>query len=511
MVSILLVDDERIVIDGISSVIRKQLPEIEIVATALSGREAVEAALLRKPDIILIDVRMPGMSGIDALRELARLRVESLPILLTAYERFDIAQEAFGLGVFSYLVKPMNQERLVSTLREAMLRVIERGRDQLDVYAYRDKIEAYKPLLEEALFFSLIHSRLEERELNKRCADLGFDASHGALLAIGFRSQAERPDIEELRATLSYRNRAVLGSPISGALPVFLPLLGDQDLALFLHGLKRILLELRPSSLRFCVCAPIALSEFNRVWPRLLGALASPGQGELALIGDSPDQAPISAEDSSRRHSEKECILAARNGEWEGARAHFFAYLARLRLCPALSFESSRALILSGYAALYAASSLRFMDPTDSHAHCIGSASSWEELAQAAQVALSDLGQGGQRISGRPAHAQLSLAIDYVCAHYHEQISLETLAEMIDLSPSYLSRLLAEATGKSFMEYLIAVRMDQAKRELSAGNKTIKEIAISCGYADPNYFSRLFKKEIGLTPSEYLQRGGKNQ
>src|SRR6056297_1334496 len=120
MYSVLIVDDEQPVIESISFMLQKYRPEIGIAGTAMSGREAIKAAEEYKPDIILIDVKMPGIDGLEALREIKRRNPNVLPILTTAYERFDIAQTAFELGVQDYILKPFSREKLIGAIDAAV-------------------------------------------------------------------------------------------------------------------------------------------------------------------------------------------------------------------------------------------------------------------------------------------------------------------------------------------------------------------------------------------------------
>lgn len=153
---IFLVDDEQPVLDGLSVIISKYLPELSLCGTARSGKEAIDAILQERPDILIMDVRMPGMSGLDVLKELDRLDFECISILLTAYERFDIAKEAFALGVFDYLVKPVEQETFIQILHEAMLQVRKRKERSRQAVEAIEQVRAMRPILEEGFLHYLL-------------------------------------------------------------------------------------------------------------------------------------------------------------------------------------------------------------------------------------------------------------------------------------------------------------------------------------------------------------------
>lgn len=94
---------------------------------------------------------------------------------------------------------------------------------------------------------------------------------------------------------------------------------------------------------------------------------------------------------------------------------------------------------------------------------------------------------------------------DYLEAHYSEEISLENIAEQVNISPQYFSKLIKKNTGFNFIDWLSMLRVKKAKELLTNSNYTVKEVCFMVGYKDPNYFSRIFKKRIGITPSEYIK------
>ena len=100
----------------------------------------------------------------------------------------------------------------------------------------------------------------------------------------------------------------------------------------------------------------------------------------------------------------------------------------------------------------------------------------------------------------------ISQAKAYILANYQKEISLDDVSRAVDISPYYFSKIFKEETGQNFIEYLTAIRMEKAKELLTGSGLSMKEICAQVGYADPNYFSRTFKKNVGLTPTEYKEQ-----
>ena len=96
-------------------------------------------------------------------------------------------------------------------------------------------------------------------------------------------------------------------------------------------------------------------------------------------------------------------------------------------------------------------------------------------------------------------------AKDYIAGHYSKDISLDDVSREVDISPYYFSKVFKEATGENFIEYLTNVRISKAKEMLQACDSSMKEICSAVGYSDPNYFSRTFKKNVGVTPTEFKE------
>ena len=128
MYKIMLADDEGIVTDSLSFIIEKEFGDLCEVRTAKTGRGAIELAETFSPDIIIMDIMMPGINGIDAMKEIRRVNSKVVLIVMSAYDKFDYAQESIALDVLEYITKPMDRNRIVAIIRKAM-EVIDRRSD----------------------------------------------------------------------------------------------------------------------------------------------------------------------------------------------------------------------------------------------------------------------------------------------------------------------------------------------------------------------------------------------
>ena len=123
MYRIMLADDEGIVIDSLKFIIEKEFGELCEIRYAKTGRSVIELAENFRPDIAVMDIQMPGINGIEAMKEIRKTNRSTVFIVISAYDKFDYAQEAISLGVLEYITKPMERKRLVSVLKRAMEKI----------------------------------------------------------------------------------------------------------------------------------------------------------------------------------------------------------------------------------------------------------------------------------------------------------------------------------------------------------------------------------------------------
>jgi len=504
---IFLADDERPVLEGVAAAIRKRLPDVVICGTAGTGRDAVDGAIRERPDVILMDVRMPGMSGLEALRELRSSAPETVPILLTAYERFDVAKEAFGLGVYDYLVKPVDQNLLVEAIRGALGAAASRKAEAARARNAIEALEARRPLLEEGLVYAALSGDDDGSRVAAYAAALGFGAAGGGFVAFGKPARGQgasdgrsdpgpvasnnpspctSADEEGIRALLGYHMGCAVGAPFCGIVPVFYP---ADEAAAVEHAVRTVLVEQEHSRMAAGIGRQAPADRLVESWQAALAALdgLTPGQAVSSPPAESTERrarqsGPVA---SSGDTALERALEAAAIGD-PGAALTAWADLPDDR-------------IIKAAVAGAVAWSLR-RDPA--------------AVLEAATAVSSGVVPRAAFNSGKPgagygAAGRTMEALRYVAERYADPLSLEDVAARVGLSAAHLSRVLSSETGKSFIEHLSDIRIARAKAELASGRMSVKEVGAAVGYADPNYFSRAFKRVTGMTPSDYARLSGR--
>lgn len=524
---VLIVDDELPIINGLSLLFKRYFQAgYAVVGTARSGREAIEKAKALSPEIILMDVQMPGITGLEVIRELSQEGGVKAFILVTAYERFDIAREALSMGVCDYLLKPVSKERLEVALRAAssyLDRVQLLNERELE---FKDREQRLVPLVKTAFFVMARQKRGRQpagappdfalfREMLRLPGDMGimgiasFSPTDGNVSAI----------YEHFCSVLQYKTVALAG-PLEDMRHCawFLPLKNEaeasQQLAEFLAVLQAAFSsQLATGEIRLSYGQPEKLEALWRSWEAAVRSFAeiSSSAGVLVPPWAAPEHpAPLREENAASAvdtqiHDEivvghfamagqaLEKMLLALDHSDSLQRDVFY------RIIAVLSFAASK---LAGGGVLSDKAYREFMDFSDlDRLWADGALKLFASKVRTRFLVLEE------RAAAVGAYSPFVVrALQYIENHYQEPISLESAAEAIGISAGHLTRLMSDELKRGFARTLIEYRMQKAKELLKKPNISVREVSRLCGYPDANYFARLFRRLTGHTPREYAAR-----
>jgi two-component system response regulator YesN len=529
---ILIVDDEPRHRRGMKNMILTLRPA-DLVLDAKDGAAALALIKEERPDVVLTDIRMPNMDGLEFLGMLERENMKPKVVMVSAYDRFEYAQTAMRHGAYDYLVKPVDEDKVKSLLQrvEAALRA-ETIRDS--------ESETLKLKLQEAA--SAYRKRLLLSWMN------------------GILSEAER---EEL-AGLDW-----LRGPGAIILTQFHPATGESGDS----GTGALIAEMERVCGRYGAACTLPLDvsqggacELLTLLPWLSPPFAEGEQG----VGPA-DEAELLQDLKSlneawhRRGRLCHTVGRARNSMWEeGQRAFRHA-----RSASAYHFYEREGGVLVGGeplasrvsgAAIDSEALYEALQRSDPEAAIEMNAKAFERLADGWRLPPSSLKEhaalllmkiksrnrehvdrevGGElaqaAVTGVPAcrtyleltalmeeklrevHAALHAGKDgrdkelaeeclkWIAEHRKEPVTLESAAERFYFNPSYFSTWIKNNTGRTFTEHLLEARMNSAAKLLADSRLKIYEVAKECGYSDTKYFCRVFKKQFGLSPERHRQ------
>lgn len=542
MKRVLVVDDEMPIVNGLLLLFKRYFQtEYTVVGVAQSGREAIEKAKELAPDIILMDVQMPGITGLDAIRELSRQKSATAFILVTAYERFDIAREALSMGVCDYLLKPVSRERLEIALRVAS-DYLDRSRlfDKREL-EFRDRQQRLVPLIRTAFFCSVRWQQELKKNLGLVKEMLKINEDAGVLGIASFSPMDGNVGAlyERFCSLIQYKTVALVGPLEDNRYCAwFLPMkkaalesesIAASEISAFLEILRGAFSsELATGEIVLAHGQPEILENLERSWSAAVqvfaGSTLIPKKGSdiagiSAAVGSAIVQPQVNLEIqlSEWEKNHASCALDAQFSEeiMEGQYAmagqslekmlmqidcsHTAARDSLFRIIAALSFA---ALKLAGGGILSEQVYREFMDFSDieqlwNQAAChLFAAKVRERFASLQKYAVA-----------AGSHSPFVVrAIQYIENHYQEPITLESAAEAIGISAGHLTRLMSDELKKGFARTLIDYRLQKAKEMLKKPNVSVRDVSRLCGYSDANYFARLFRRMTGVSPSEYTAR-----
>ena len=513
---LLIADDEVQIREGLAVGIDWQSLGINTVLTAENGLTAFEICRSQHPEIVITDIRMPGIDGLQLSRQIIDLYAPVRVIVLSGYSEFSYAQQSVKIGVSDYLLKPIEIEELENKVRECV-EAIAKHRSELSMK------QAYSLHHRQSALRKVIHhgQLLQDDDLKMLCAHTGFQDNEACFIAeIGIDDAAEEQhsqilayiiamltELDDLKCSLLYSDPAGLIL----AFPVYFYQQAVRRLRAWQAELNARL------SAQFSTSASIAVSDAQalRLVPmqRNEARLAMhhriyQGHGsfllweEIKLLPGCGDFVPLP-------HTQLEENVRLLNAE--GVDQLLVQYFDQLRKKCITRIEPLQAVCLEMRNLML--SVLREKGFSDQPGQM--EQGSMENLPRFvtidgyegwARELCRQLFQRVQLVGGQMRSKEVVRAADYILSHYAEDISLEDVAQMVGKSRNYFSSIFKKEMGLSFVDFITQVRVQEAKRMLQTTNDMTYEIAERVGFGDYKYFSKVFKRITGHSPSHYRKQ-----
>lgn len=528
MYKILLADDEGIVLDSLKFIITKNFGESCEIRTAKSGRQGIEIAQEFVPDIAFMDIQMPGIKGIDAIREIRTFNRRCQFIIMSAYDKFTFAQEAINLGVIEYLTKPASRSKIVEALEKAMAVIDKERASQSQNLMFREKLEAVIPIIENGFINLILFQDDPAPSLDHYCSLLNIPAQFGWIMAMEFGEDSENGALENpIGTTVQLQNHnlafreilkeffpsCIIGSIMAGNTAIFIPheekeLPYEERIAIIETSRNMVRRLRRQIGLRFRtgIGNIWPLTEQSKSYEEAKKALRMDKSSvvhlqdlkmELEYEPDYPDELERQIF-SSLQKGNTDDVLQTSSQFFDWMMENYSEYLQCIRT-KILEFVmwAEREVFLKGgipYGFLYR------KDYLDTLLSCQTS----EELRRWFLGKMGEAARNVNEIKEEKETTIIGKARQFIEQNFSRELSLEEVSRYVDISPYYFSKLFREEMNQTFVEYLTALRIEKAKRMLSVPSSvSVKEVCAAVGYSDPNYFSRIFKKITGQTPTEY--------
>ena len=529
MYKIMLADDEGIVIDSLRFIIEKEFKESCQIESAKTGRNVIELAEHFRPDIAFMDIQMPGINGIEAMKEIRRNNASTIFIVMSAYDKFDYAKEAINLGVLEYLNKPVEKSKIVEVLKKAMSMIDKDRKKRSEELMIREKMETVVPIIENGLIYNLLFQEYFVDDIENFKTLLEFKADYCYMSALVFgqdqvgnhmtnavgTSVRVQDHYNEVREIVKGYFPCIMGSVMANKIAILIPAekenLNYNERIALIDKARELVRKLRKRtdvSFRMGFGSIGRLQDSMKSYNEALKALLQT-DGSVAHVDDVPitcdyeENYPVETEheifeETKKGNVDALCTVVNRYFDWMMENYGSCEYDIKLKV---LDF------VLRAETISYNAGgrTYRFRSRQD----YLPAITGMTDMEMVRGWFIDKMSQAAREVSDNMATQSggvISQAKAYILANYQKEISLDDVSRAVDISPYYFSKIFKEETGQNFIEYLTAIRMEKAKELLTGSGLSMKEICAQVGYADPNYFSRTFKKNVGLTPTEYKEQ-----
>lgn len=537
MLKVFLVEDEYAIREGIRKSVHWEREGFELVGEAGDGEIAFPQILASEPDILITDIRMPFMDGLE-LSRLVKSRMPDVHILvISGYDDFSYAQEAIRIGVEDYLLKPLSEASLLKKLAEIGARIREERLQHDADQQYLREREEIRTLEREKYFHELVDGRLSMQQALEQGAKLEVDITAAWYDISLFQARTVDTDheVDDISAGMWQELNADIcgGAEQCGLVRLFeesggtLCFLVMADSLTDLEGKEtawtafvREQMGLRPQLRLFMATGrPVERLRDIRGAYELAGrrfAQRYLQEESMVLCGSADESGRTAAKQPDylkldvSRMSNRYVLNYLRGGsaaEAEEFVKDFFgglgkeagsSYLLRQYVLMGTAFCIISFLESLGY------SREEINGRIGNLQELFGRVGTIEETADSMKKCLLE----AIRMRNQNADRRYTLLIDqaknYILDNYaQESISLQTAAASVNLSPSHFSTVFRQETGETFIEFLTGVRMEKAKELLICTSMKTADVGSEVGYRDPHYFSYLFKKTTGISPKDY--------
>lgn len=540
MLKMIIADDEQIILDGITESIDWKSFGIKVVGAAHNGIEALEMARNLNPDIIITDIKMPGLNGLELVRELRKVLPGIKILLISAYEQFDYAQEAISLGVLSYITKPLKKQRIIEEVQKARDIILK----EIFLRENQDRLEelyqSSLPTIQEYYHNKLIMGKTKiSGDYSKQFDTYGIDIDEHDIGVMVFTLD----NLEETSEEFFEKSVQIILLRISEMIKELLPeqfkrtvfqSYNNEVVAIYNTGadheetirMAAKTAEKIKNSLHRAIDISISAG-LGRIYPSVRDVAASYQEAVKALnyrlvygnntvlyidhveLKDDMLTLPVNdlnellrrIQDTLWTGKSQEVMLLIRKkiDELVSVRSIPYYYIQQV-FCQLLS-----ALLRTLYEMNITPEEI-YGKPVHLYGeifkkHTLDEIASWyENLVERTCKVINE--KKALRVG-----SVINSAVEYIKKNSNKDLSLSEVAEHVNLNPSYLSRLFKEETGIPFVEYVRNIKVDLAKELLRFSSKKIYEICESLGYQNVQYFSTVFKNVTGITPIEYKKQG----
>lgn len=538
-IKVFLVEDEMVIRRGIKNSIDWEKEGYIFCGEASDGELAYPMIIKEKPDILITDIRMPFMDGL----ELCKLVKKELPnikiLILSGYDEFDYAKEAIRLGVTEYLLKPISSGKLLEALNWVSESIRREKEDKDLVRKYMEEMRENTEHEKQKFFEQMIAGNLSMADALETGKKYEMNLSAGMYNLLLFRftlgeenrksgellGEAEYA-IEKLTERLEYvfefqrgvegwafllmaDNEEQMSERVKELSKDLEEIMKNYSTIAYFGGIGQPVARLRELEESFREAERALAARFTMELNRII----SVEDIRMAQNVDTLDDIEI----TSFGEIEKTRTMLEKflnNGAEDEIDEFVDVYINELPEENLKSVLMRQYIIMDAYIVMMSFCEKiegiegEMQAQSEELKNSMKTIQTLEEIKNYIRMLLKKIIGVRDTISGRRYSDIIEIAKDQIRKTYmSDEISMNTIAAEVGMSPSYFSSIFSKEMGKTFVEYLTEIRMDRAKELLMCSSMKTSEIGYEVGYKDPHYFSYIFKKTQNCTPKEFRARG----
>ncbi len=524
MVSMIIADDELMIRQGLLTLPWSEYG-IEVIGAASNGEEALHLAKAVKPQILLTDIRMPGMDGLALIEAMKREVPDLKAILLTGYQDFAYAHSAIQLGAMGYVLKPSDPDEIVNIVLKAKKQIEEETEARLEKQQILQKVDRVMPAVFNFFLQDLLFGRITDRQvIAEKCREFSQTFDNYVVMLIELKSDPKKSNVEsiskvkeEICSTASAFSKSIVLDIQKSTCCIINELSSDEEnvkdkmlaLAMEIRNTLKSEFDIYVSIgiSRCCYSAADMHVAFNQAM-NCLKMKFSLGKGAIIHIEDLKDS--VQRQSLEVLKITEEIFENIKTGNYRMVEKATREMLFRLskeqkaeeQIIKSVCFD----ILVSSYRILKEEKTAESMDINEQQ--LLSRLTACTDVEELEEYVIHMLMGIMDSICAKVPSARNKVvleSIDYIEKFYMEDISLLTLSEHVHMNHIYISRLIKRETGETFLDILTNIRMKKASELLSNSDYKTYEISYKVGIKDSGYFSQVFKKYYGVTPSEYRE------
>lgn len=508
MYRVLLVDDERIILEGISSIINWGELGTSLIGTARNGLEAYDFIMKEQPDIVICDIKMPGMNGLQLVEKMAAEKPSIKFIILSGFNEFNYAKQAMEYGVKHYLLKPCNENSIIDALNKVIDELKRDAKKEEFLLETKSRLNQVQPYVKKQLLKEFITSK--------------FDSNRGIhfyekLLRVNFEEEFIRLVIFRIEGDYHYEHMFVIEnlgedlfseSVLSTSIGEYVLFLVNEEefnnLQEKIEQLREHFFDIYKMDMTVAISEVDCITQVRRLYLEALECLGHRfylGEGSIITKNDIKHENII----NDYEYDGQSLCLFIKSGNLEKVESEisqFFTELTESRLSISLVRSYVMQIFLVMIQQSDSVSMQKYMDKMS----VLVDMDTIQQMKHFFLSTAKEITQGHYERHKSNHSAVIHKMIDLVEENIvNPELSLKWVANKVYMNADYLGKLFKQETGQKFSSYVTQERIKKAIEQIQLMDDVkVFAIAEMIGFGDnPQYFSQVFKKFTGYSPSDY--------